>query len=299
MQTVAHAKLNLTLDVLGRRPDGYHDLRMIMQSIDLADILELDYNDTKELRVSTDLHFLPNNEKNLAAQAALRWYECKVSQEPGRWDMEDLKRSFNFNGLDITIEKHIPVCAGLGGGSSDAAAVLRALNEMEGACLGPEAVAETGALVGSDVPYCVIGGTALAEGRGEILTPLPPLPQCWVVLCKPEFSISTPALFAKIDSVRLRCRPDTQGAIAALEGGDLAGVARRMYNVFEDALPERQRTRVNDIKNALIQCGALGASMSGTGPTAFGLFDSEALARETWERLSDFGGEVFLTQTVS
>ena len=153
MQTVAHAKLNLTLDVLGRRPDGYHDLRMIMQSIDLADILELDYNDTKELRVSTDLHFLPNNEKNLAAQAALRWYECKVSQEPGRWDMEDLKRSFNFNGLDITIEKHIPVCAGLGGGSSDAAAVLRALNEMEGACLGPEAVAETGALVGSDVPY--------------------------------------------------------------------------------------------------------------------------------------------------
>lgn len=298
MQTVAHAKLNLTLDVLGRRPDGYHDLRMIMQSIDLADILELDYNDTKELRVSTDLHFLPNNEKNLAAQAALRWYECKVSQEPGRWDMEDLKRSFNFNGLDITIEKHIPVCAGLGGGSSDAAAVLRALNEMEGACLGPEAVAETGALVGSDVPYCVIGGTALAEGRGEILTSLPPLPQCWVVLCKPEFSISTPALFAKIDSVRLRCRPDTQGAVAALRAGDLVGVARRMYNVFEDALPSHRRGRVTDIKNVLIQCGALGASMSGTGPTVFGLFDDEGAAQEARERLSSFDGEVFLAQTV-
>ncbi len=298
MQTVAHAKLNLTLDVLGRRPDGYHDLRMIMQSIDLADILELDYNDTKELRVSTDLHFLPNNEKNLAAQAALRWYECKVSQEPGRWDMEDLKRSFNFNGLDITIEKHIPVCAGLGGGSSDAAAVLRALNEMEGACLGPEAVAEIGALVGSDVPYCVIGGTALAEGRGEILTPLPPLPQCWVVLCKPEFSISTPALFAKIDSVRLRCRPDTQGAVAALRAGDLVGVARRMYNVFEDALPSHRRGRVTDIKNVLIQCGALGASMSGTGPTVFGLFDDEGAAQEARERLSSFDGEVFLAQTV-
>ena len=170
---------------------------------------------------------------------------------------------------------------------------------MEDRHLDLDILAEIGALVGSDVPYCVMGGTALAEGRGEVLTPLPPLPKCWVVLCKPEFSISTPALFAQIDSVRLRCRPDTQGAIAALEGGDLAGVARRMYNVFEDALPERQRTRVNDIKNALIQCGALGASMSGTGPTAFGLFDSEALARETWERLSDFGGEVFLTQTVS
>lgn len=298
MEILAHAKLNLTLDVLGKRPDGYHDLRMIMQSVELADVLELNYNDTKELRVSTNLHFLPNNEKNLAAQAALRWYECGVVQEPGKWDMEDLKRSFIFNGLDITIEKHIPVCAGLAGGSSDAAAVLRALNLMEDACLSPEVVASIGALVGSDVPYCVMGGTALAEGRGEVLTPLPPLPKCWVVLCKPEFSISTPALFAKIDSVRLRCRPDTQGAIAALEAGDLHGAARRMYNVFEDALPERQRTRVNDIKNALIQCGALGASMSGTGPTAFGLFDDKALAQEAQERLADFGGEVFLTQTV-
>ena len=284
MEILAHAKLNLTLDVLGKRPDGYHDLRMIMQSVELADTLTLTRNDTGELRVSTNLHFLPNNEKNLAAQAALRW-----------WERENAVPC----GLDINIEKHIPVCAGLAGGSSDAAAVLRALNQMEDRHLDLDILAEIGALVGSDVPYCVMGGTALAEGRGEVLTPLPPLPKCWVVLCKPEFSISTPALFAKIDSVRLRCRPDTQGAIAALEGGDLAGVARRMYNVFEDALPERQRTRVNDIKNALIQCGALGASMSGTGPTAFGLFDSEALARETWERLSDFGGEVFLTQTVS
>ena len=152
--------------------------------------------------------------------------------------------------------------------------------------------------MGSDVPYCVLGGTALAEGRGEILTPLPPLPRCWVVLCKPEFSISTPALFAKIDSVRLRCRPDTQGAIDALEAGDLTGVARRLYNVFEDALPDRQRARVNDIKNALIQCGALGASMSGTGPTAFGLFDSEDRALEAQSRLTGLGGEIFLTRTV-
>ena len=283
MEVRANAKLNLTLDVLGKRPDGYHDLRMIMQSVELADTLTLTRNDTGELRVSTNLHFLPNNEKNLAAQAALRWWECENAAPCG---------------LDINIEKHIPVCAGLAGGSSDAAAVLRALNLMEDTCLSPEVVASIGALVGSDVPYCVMGGTALAEGRGEVLTPLPPLPKCWVVLCKPEFSISTPALFAKIDSVRLRCRPDTQGAIAALEAGDLHGAARRMYNVFEDALPERQRARVNDIKNALIQCGALGASMSGTGPTAFGLFDDKALAQEAQGRLADFGGEVFLTQTV-
>ena len=155
-----------------------------------------------------------------------------------------------------------------------------------------------GESVGSDVPYCVLGGTALAEGRGEVLTPLPPLPKCWVVLCKPEFSISTPALFARIDSVRLRCRPDTQGAVAALKAGDLQEVARRLYNVFEDALPDHRRTRVNDIKNLLIQCGALGSSMSGTGPTVFGLFDNEGLAREAYDRLADLGGEVFLTQTV-
>lgn len=283
MEVRAHAKLNLTLDVLGRRPDGYHDLRMVMQSVALADVLTLEESGDGELRVRTNLHFLPNNEKNLAAQAALRWWEAR-GQVP--------------RGLEITIEKSGPVCAGMAGGSSDAAAVLRALNQMEGAPLSLREVAKIGERVGSDVPYCILGGTALAEGRGEILTPLPPLPQCWAVLCKPEFSISTPALFAKIDSVRLRCRPDTQGVIAALEAGDLHGVARRMYNVFEDALPERQRARVSDIKNVLIQCGALGASMSGTGPTAFGLFDDEGLAREARERLADWGGEVFLTQTV-
>ena len=283
MEILAHAKLNLTLDVLGRRPDGYHDLRMVMQSVALADVLTLEESGDGELRVRTNLHFLPNNEKNLAAQAALRWWEAR-GQAP--------------RGLEIAIEKSVPVCAGMAGGSSDAAAVLRALNQMEGAPLSLWELAKIGERVGSDVPYCILGGTALAEGRGEILTPLPPLPQCWAVLCKPEFSISTPALFAKIDSVRLRCRPDTQGVVAALEAGDLHGVARRMYNVFEDALPERQRARVNDIKNVLIQCGALGASMSGTGPTAFGLFDDEGLAREAQERLADWGGEVFLTQTV-
>ena len=283
MEILAHAKLNLTLDVLGSRPDGYHDLRMIMQSIALADAVTLKRREPAGVRVYTNLHFLPGDEKNLAAQAALRYWEA-LGKEP--W------------GLEITIDKRIPVCAGMAGGSSDGAAVLRALNAMEGEPMSPLELARVGERVGSDVPYCVLGGTALAEGRGEVLTPLPSLPKCWVVLCKPEFSISTPALFAKIDSVRLRCRPDTRGVIAALEAGDLTGVARRMYNVFEDALPSHRRSRVNDIKNILIQCGALGASMSGTGPTAFGLFDDEGLAKEARERLADFGGEVFLTQTV-
>ena len=283
LEIQAQAKLNLSLDVLRRREDGYHEMRMVMQTVDLCDQIRLETGTGEPLRMSSSLGFLPANEKNLAAAAALRLCEA-VGADHG--------------GLSIRLEKRIPVCAGLAGGSADAAAVLRGLNALLSLGLSREELAEVGARVGSDVPYCVRGGTALAEGRGERLTPLPPLPKCWVVLCKPEFSISTPALFAKIDSVRLRCRPDTQGAVAALGAGDLAGVARRMYNVFEDALPERQHARVNDLKNVLIQCGALGASMSGTGPTAFGLFDDESCAQQARERLSDFGGEVFLTYTV-
>ena len=283
MEIQANAKLNLTLDVLGRRPDGYHDMRMIMQSITLSDTLTLEPDGGDELRVQSNLQFLPTGEKNLAAQAALRFWEA---------------RGLPPRGMTITIRKNIPVCAGMAGGSSDGAAVLRALNRMEGEPFSPEELARIGARVGSDVPYCVLGGTALAEGRGEELTPLPPLPTCWVVVCKPEFSISTPDLFAQIDRVRLRCHPDTRGAVAALEAGDLEGVARRLYNVFEDALPDRQRTRVQEIKSTLIQCGALGASMSGTGPTVFGLFHREDRAREADAQLREYNRETFLAQTV-
>ena len=283
MEFQARAKLNLTLDVLGKRPDGYHDLKMVMQSITLADTLALSRRDDGELLVTSNLPFLPTGEKNLAAKAALSFYKALERDVPG---------------LDIGLTKRIPVCAGMAGGSTDAAAVLRALNELEGSPFTQKELARVGEAVGSDVPYCVLGCTALAEGRGEILTPLTPLPVCWVVVCKPDFAISTPELFARIDSVKVRCRPDTDGLIAALEMGDLTGVARRMYNVFEDVLPERQAARVADIKNVLIQQGALGANMSGTGPTAFGLFDDEAAARAAAALLSEQYQETFLAQTV-
>lgn len=283
MEIQANAKLNLTLDVLGKREDGYHDLRMIMQSITLADTLQIHKTEDKELKVTTDLSFLPNGDKNLAAIAARRYWEARGCEPQG---------------LDIAIAKHTPVCAGMAGGSSDAAAVLRALNEMDGHPFTVEELAHVGEKVGSDVPYCVMGGTALAEGRGEILTPLPALPDCWVVVCKPDFPISTPELFNRIDSTKLRCRPDTEGALAALKAGDLAGVARRMYNVFEDALPERHRVRVAGIKRVLIQCGALGANMSGTGPTAFGLFDNKAKAEDAYAMLQRGDQETFLARTV-
>lgn len=279
----AYAKINLTLDVLGKRPDGYHELCMVMQTVSLADMVRVETSPVDGLRVSTNLSFLPNNEKNLAAAAALRFREAT---------------GLDLGGLTIRIEKHIPVCAGLAGGSADAAAVLRALNSLTGAGLSPEALAEMGETVGSDVPYCVLGGTALAEGRGERLTPLTPLPPCWVVLCKPDFSVPTPKLFAQLDSVKLRRRPDTAGLTAALAAGDLRGAAMRMYNVFEDVLPPQRRRMVEEIKTALIGAGALGASMSGTGPTVFGFFSGEAVAWAAWEELRRDWRETFLAQTV-
>lgn len=279
----APAKLNLTLDVLGRREDGYHDLKMVMQSITLADRLTLRPGRAPGIQVSSSFHFLPTGEKNLAGKAAVCFYQAL-----GR----------PVRDLDISITKHIPVCAGMAGGSSDAAAVLRALNRLEGDPFSPEELAHVGEAVGSDVPYCVLGCTALAQGRGEVLTPLSPLPHCWVVACKPDFPVSTPELFARIDSCRIRRRPDADGLMAALEQGDLMEVARRMYNVFEDVLPERQLARVADIKNTLIQQGALGANMSGTGPTAFGLFSSQSQAQAAYDVLKQRYQEVFLAETV-
>ena len=282
-RVLARAKLNLTLDVLGKRPDGYHDLKMVMQSVALADVLTVETGTGEGLKVRTDLSFLPNNEKNLAAAAALA-FQAQTGRDLG--------------GVAIDIEKHVPVCAGMGGGSSDAAAVLRALDGMLGTGCDPLALAALGEQVGSDVPYCVLGGTALAEGRGEVLTPLPPLPRCHVVLCKPPFSISTPELFRAVDGVRLRCRPDTDGVLSALAAGDLGGVARRMYNVFEDVLPHRQQSEVRSIRSVLVQHGALGVNMSGTGPTVFGLFDDGDLARSAWETLRQTYRDPFLTETV-
>ena len=281
LEVRAYAKLNLALDVLGRRADGYHEMRMVMQSVTLSDRIRLETGTGRPLRMTTDLGFLPSNEKNLAAVAALRLCEAAgVSSE----------------GLAIDLWKTIPVCAGLAGGSADAAAVLRGLNRLMRLGLSSAELAEIGARVGSDVPYCVRGGTALAEGRGERLTPLPPLPRCHVVLCKPAFSVSTPDLFERIDGVRLRRRPDTLGLLGALEAGDLAGVARRMYNVFEDALPPRRAGEIGEILNSLIQYGALGASMSGTGPTVFGLFRDASAARHACSALRETYRETFLAQ---
>lgn len=284
LETNAHAKLNLTLDVLRKREDGYHDLRMVMQSVSLCDTITLKTGEGNGLTVSTNLSFLPNDEHNLAAMAALRFREATGMA----WE----------NGLNIQIFKRIPVCAGMGGGSSDAAAVLRALNAMTGWKLTTRELAKLGGSVGSDVPYCVSGGTMLAEGRGEILTDLPPLPDCWTVICKPRFPISTPELFSRINCAKIRRRPDTIGMITALQEGRLDGVARRLFNVFEEVLPPRQAAEITEIKNRLINAGALGAVMSGTGPTVFGLFDHLIAAQNAYASLSEQYQDVFLAEPV-
>lgn len=283
MEVLAYAKLNLTLDVLDRRPDGYHDMKMVMQSIGLTDRITMERSEKGEVRSRSNLSYLPMGDKNLASAAVWTFYRS-------------LKRP--VSGWNITLEKSIPVCAGMAGGSSDAAAVLRALNRAEGEPYTAEELARVGEQIGSDVPYCVLGGTALAEGRGEVLTPLPALPRCWVVVCKPDFSVSTPELFRAIDSVRLRRRPDTAGVLQALDQGDLEGVARRMYNVFEDALPARLYSRVQDLKKLLIQQGALGANMSGTGSATFGLFREEQTARQAAQILREQCADVYVCQTV-
>ena len=263
MELDARAKINLTLDILRRREDGYHDMQMVMQSVTLADRLTVTPARGAEGQAASDLRFLPTGNKNLAQVAAAAFREA-----------------VGLGGeVDVDIQKRVPVCAGLAGGSADAAAVLRAMNRLSGAGLSPDRLAEIGARAGSDVPFCVLGGTALAEGRGERLTP---------------FSVSTPQLFGRVNVRKIVRRPDTAGVVAALEAGDLAGVARRMYNVFEDVMEPRRYAEISSIKAELIDCGALGASMSGSGPSVFGLFDSEAAAREALARLRDSYRDVFL-----
>ena len=251
----AYAKLNISLDVTERRSDGYHNMAMVMQTISLCDDVVITLDDSGRLRTRSNLSFIPGDERNLAARAALR-YLSAVGKEG--------------QGMLIELTKRIPVGAGMAGGSADAAAVLRALNRRYGA-LSPQALEELSADVGSDVPFCVRGGTALATGRGERLETLPDMPACEIVVCKPQFSISTPELFRRLDAASTRCHPDTAGILAALDAGDLPSLSRRMYNVFEDLDDRRLRT-VKEIKGKLLDAGALGAIMTGTGSAVFGVF---------------------------
>lgn len=261
----AFAKLNISLDVLSKREDGYHDLAMVMQTVSLCDEVRIVPSEGDKITAATNIGFLPGDERNLAVKAAKAFFtETGVPPQ----------------GMRIEIRKRIPVGAGLAGGSADAGAVLRALNKSYGSPLDRGGLITAAEKVGSDVAFCTVGGTMLAEGRGERLTPLPPMPECSYVIVMPPFSISTPELFRKIDGKRIRCHPDTAGLVKALEAGDLKGICRRMYNVFEDVEDRRMNT-VAQIKSRLLDRGAFGAVMTGTGSAVFGIFDDRAIAEST------------------
>ena len=278
----APAKLNLALDILGRRTDGYHEMRMVMQSISLCDVVALEEAE-QGFSLRADGLLIPAGRKTLEQQAAEAFFQAVGTPMPG---------------LTVTLEKRVPAYAGMGGGSADVAALLRLLRERYCPALPDAELERIGLSVGSDVPFCVRGGTALAEGRGEELTDLPPLPMCAFVICKPDFGIQTPSLFALADFKEPIHRPDISGIRAALEVGDLEGVAARLENVFEEILPAEYREEVLTIKHQLRGLGALNAAMSGSGPTVFGIFREEAAAGQAAEALRRTYTQTFLAKPV-
>lgn len=277
----AYAKLNLTLDILRKRPDGYHDMLMVMQSVELHDDVTLRL--TEGEGITCRCGTIPGDESNLAVKAARAFFTLSGVPQSG--------------GLDIDIVKRIPAQAGMAGGSSDAAATLRALRKL----LKPEMLGEEleriGATVGSDVPYCLRGGTVLAEGRGERLTTLRAAPVFHVVLCKPDFAISTPELFSRVRVSELWNRPDTNGMLASLHVADAEGVLSRVKNVFEGVLPP-ECAEVFTIKEKLHGLHAEACAMTGSGPTVFGLYRDEIAAKRAFRALRREYAQTFLTRFV-
>ena len=278
----AYAKLNLTLDVLGKRADGYHDLQSVMQTVSLCDDIELDIGTGKDWCLKCTQPDIPADGRNLAWKAAKLFCDT-LGKDP--------------QGLEIRIGKRIPSGAGMGGGSADAAAVLRALNRFYGEPLSGTQLADLGARIGSDVPFCVLGGTAMAEGRGEILRPIPPMLDCTILGCKPEFSVSTPELYRKIDEVAIARHPDNQQMEAALNAGDLNGLARCVYNVF-DPVVAAQHEEIDRIKQICNDCGALASQMTGSGSVVFAIFDDLSSARKAEDLLKKEFDQVFLCEPV-
>ena len=268
LELKALGKINLGLDILGRRENGYHDVRMVMQTVYLYDRVILEKTREPGIEISTNLPYLPVNENNIAYKAA-----------------ELLQREFGIReGIRISLEKHIPVAAGMAGGSSNAAAVLFGMNRMFDLGLSEEGLKERGVTLGADVPYCIMRGTVLAEGIGEILTPLPPLPKCYVLIAKPPLSASTKTVYEKIDREGIKSHPDIDGILAGLREGDLDQVAGSMGNVLEQVMLEEHPV-LQRIKDVMLMSGALNAMMSGSGPTVFGIFTSRGRARAAAARL--------------
>ena len=280
MRLQAFAKINLGLDVLGKREDGYHEVRMIMQTIRMYDQLDMRKSVEPGIHLTTNKKYIPVDENNLVWRAAkLMMDTCGIME-----------------GVSIHLHKVIPVAAGMAGGSSDAAATLVGMNRLFHCGLSKEKLMELGVQIGADVPYCVLRGTALAEGIGEKLTVLPPMPDCWILIGKPGISVSTKYVYTTLDLNTNTVHPDIDGMKKALEDGNLYGITERMGNVLQDVTIPAY-LEVERIKEQMKTLGAVNAMMSGSGPTVFGIFDNEEKAQEACQKLRESGScqQVFLT----
>ena len=268
----ALGKINLGLDILGRRDNGYHDVRMVMQTVFLYDRVILEKSRKPGIEIVTNLNYLPANENNIAYKAAkLLADEFRIR-----------------DGIRITLEKHIPVAAGMAGGSSNAAAVLHGMNRMYGLGLSEEGLKERGVKLGADVPYCIMRGSVLAEGIGEVLTPLPPCPRCYILIAKPPLSASTEKVYARYDALEHVDHPDLERVIRGLEQSDIREVAAGMGNVLEQVMIPEYPV-IGEIKEMMLETGALGAMMSGSGPTVFGIYKTRGAAKEGARKIKSRG----------
>lgn len=280
MRLRALAKINLGLDVLRKREDGYHELRMIMQTINMYDQLDIEINKTPGIQITTNLPFIPVNENNLVYKAAkLLMDEFKVKQ-----------------GITVDLQKFIPVAAGMAGGSSDAAAAMIGVNRLFGLGLSVKELMERGVKIGADVPYCLLRGTALAEGIGDRLRPLPACPECYVLIGKPAINVSTKFVYENLHADELEYHPEIDKMLDAIQWHNLNKIADCMGNVLETVTIPHYPV-IQEIKNHMKEHGALNAMMSGSGPTVFGLFDDKMTAERACEalRASRLARTVFLT----
>lgn len=277
----ARAKINLGLDVVRRREDGYHEVKMVMQMLRLYDQIDIEKTQESGILVRSNLSFLPTDERNIAYKAA----KVMIDQ----FGLEQ--------GVIIRIEKHIPVAAGMAGGSTDCAAVLYGMNKLFGLRLNQKKLRELGVKLGADVPYCLMRQTALSEGIGEILTPISPLQDCPILIAKPSVSVSTRHVYEHLKLDEQTMHPDIDGIVTALADGDLYGVTDRMANVLETVtVPEHPV--IDEIKKQMLASGAVNALMSGSGPTVFGIFDDEEKAKKACEdmKASGLARQIYLTR---
>ena len=266
----SYGKINLGLDVLRRREDGYHEVRMIMQTVGLYDLLTMKKIKDDKIQMTCNLTFLPTDERNLVYKA--------VKLMKDKYHIKD--------GVEINLNKRIPVAAGMAGGSSNCAAALKGMNQLFDLGLSIDELCEIGVTLGADVPYCVMRGTVLAEGIGEILTPLPACPKCHVLIAKPPISVSTKLVYEKLDSHEIENHPDIDGIIDGLYDQDITKVASRMGNVLEKVTIEEYPV-IEQIKNVMKEQGALNAMMSGSGPTVFGLYETKEKARKAAAKIRE------------